>query len=146
MNLFGYWSPFGRFTRLQWWRFQIWAMFGIILVVFASINIANDTLRVGFVALAVAIFLLTWMIVGLKRLHDRNKSAWWLALFYAAPFLLDTSAYLKGSDYALYFTAPAGIINVWALIELGFLRGTLGPNRFGDDPTGVDVPPPLPAG
>ena len=145
MNLFGYWSPFGRFTRLQWWRFQIWAMFGIILVVFASINIANDTLRVGFVVLAVAIFLLTWMIVGLKRLHDRNKSAWWLALFYAAPFLLDTSAYLKGSDYALYFTVPAGIINVWALIELGFLRGTLGPNRFGDDPTALDVPPPLPA-
>jgi uncharacterized membrane protein YhaH (DUF805 family) len=145
MNLFGYWSPFGRFTRLQWWRFQIWAMFGIILVVFASINIANDTLRVGFVALAVAIFLLTWMIVGLKRLHDRNKSAWWLGLFYAVPFLLDTSAYLKGPDYALYFTVPAGIINVWALIELGFLRGTLGPNRFGDDPTGLDVPPPLPA-
>jgi uncharacterized membrane protein YhaH (DUF805 family) len=61
------------------------------------------------------------------------------------PFLLDTSAYLKGPDYALYFTVPAGIINVWALIELGFLRGTLGPNRFGDDPTDVDVPPPLPA-
>ena len=84
MNLFRYWSPSGRFTRLQWWRFQIWAMFGFIVVLFASINIANDTLRVGFVALAAAALFLTWIIVGLKRLHDRNKSAWWLALFYAA--------------------------------------------------------------
>ena len=29
-------------------------------------------LRVGFVALAVAALFLTWIIVGLKRLHDRN--------------------------------------------------------------------------
>ena len=72
MNLFRYWSPSGRFTRLQWWRFQIWAMFGFIVVLFASINIANDTLRVGFVALAVAALFLTWIIVGLKRLHDRR--------------------------------------------------------------------------
>ena len=49
-------------------------------------------------------------------------------------------------DYALYFAAPAGVINLWALIELGFLRGSLGPNRFGDNPTGIEVPPPLPAG
>jgi uncharacterized membrane protein YhaH (DUF805 family) len=96
MNLFRYWSPSGRFTRLQWWRFQIWAMFGFIVVLFASINIANDTLRVGFVALAVAALFLTWIIVGLKRLHDRNKSAWWLALFYAAPFLLHSGAYTMG--------------------------------------------------
>jgi len=31
------------------------------------------------------------------------------------------------------------------LIELGFLRGSLGVNQFGDDPTGVEGPPPLPA-
>jgi hypothetical protein len=49
-------------------------------------------------------------------------------------------------DYALYFAAPAGVINLWALIELGFLRGSLGRNRFGVNPTGIEVPPPLPAG
>ena len=139
MNRIWYWSPSGRFTRLQWGRFQICAM------LFASINIANDTLRVGFVVLAVAVFVVTWIIVDLKRRHDRNKTAWWVELFYAAPFLLDTSAYLKGADYALYFSVPARLINVWALIELGFLRGTFGANRFGDDPTGVEGPPLLAA-
>jgi uncharacterized membrane protein YhaH (DUF805 family) len=28
----------------------------------------------------------------------------------------------------------AGIISLWMLIELGFLRGTIGPNRYGPDP------------
>lgn len=27
-------------------------------------------------------------------------------------------------------------VSLWALIELGFLRGTVGPNRFGPDPRG----------
>ena len=26
------------------------------------------------------------------------------------------------------------IINIWVIIDLGFLRGTEGSNRFGDDP------------
>jgi uncharacterized membrane protein YhaH (DUF805 family) len=25
-------------------------------------------------------------------------------------------------------------ISIWALVELGFLRGTVGPNRYGPDP------------
>ena len=28
------------------------------------------------------------------------------------------------------------VVGLWALIELGFLRGTVGPNRFGPDPRG----------
>jgi len=29
----------------------------------------------------------------------------------------------------------AGIcISIWAVVEIGFLRGTAGPNRFGPDP------------
>jgi uncharacterized membrane protein YhaH (DUF805 family) len=25
-------------------------------------------------------------------------------------------------------------ITIWAIVELGFLRGTIGPNRYGPDP------------
>jgi uncharacterized membrane protein YhaH (DUF805 family) len=36
------------------------------------------------------------------------------------------------------FVAVAGlvslIISIWALVELGFLRGTPGPNQYGPDP------------
>ena len=84
--------------------------------------------------------------VAVKRLHDRDKSAWWLAIFYGVPILFDSAAYAVGANLALFFVAPAALINLWALIEFGFLRGSLGPNRFGDDPTGFELPPPLPAG
>jgi uncharacterized membrane protein YhaH (DUF805 family) len=108
MNVLGYWSPAGRFTRLQWWRFQIWAMFGFIAVIFVSINIAHDALRVGFVGLAVVVFLLTLIIVAVKRLHDRDKSAWWLAIFYGVPLLLDSAAYAVGANLALFFCRSSG--------------------------------------
>lgn len=29
---------------------------------------------------------------------------------------------------------------LWLLFEIGFLRGTVGPNRFGDDPLGALQP------
>jgi len=146
MKFFQYWNPSGRFTRLQWWRFQIWAMFGFIAVVFVSINIAYDALRVGFIGLAVAAFLLTLLVVAVKRLHDRDKSAWWLGIFYGVPFLLDSASYGVGPGLALFFAIPAILLNLWTLIELGFVRGSRGPNQYGEDPTGVELPPPLPSG
>ena len=51
--------------------------------------------------------------IAVKRLHDRNKSARWLILL---------------------FVPIVGAL--WMLVELGFLRGTRGINKWGDDPTG----------
>jgi uncharacterized membrane protein YhaH (DUF805 family) len=140
MNFFRYWSLSGRATRIQWWRFQIYAMFGYIVVLFTAIGIGDDRLRVGFVAAAVAVFLLALVAVAFKRLHDRNKSAWWLLLFYGVPVFCHGGAYLAGAAYTWYLVAPAVLINLWALIELGFLRGTRGPNRYGEDPSGAEDP------
>jgi uncharacterized membrane protein YhaH (DUF805 family) len=146
MNLPRYWSLSGRFTRLQWWRFQIWAMFGFIVVVFAAINIEADRLRIGLIAAAAAVFLLALIAVTVKRLHDRNRSGWWIVAIYGIPFLLDSAAYAVGANYYFYFAIPATLINLWVLVELGFLRGSRGPNRYGDDPIGTsDLPPALPA-
>jgi len=60
--------------------------------------------------------LLVWpcAAVSVKRWHDRDKSGWW-ALVYLIPLI--------------------GVL--WTLIANGLLRGTTGPNRFGDDPTGA---------
>jgi len=52
-----------------------------------------------------------------KRWHDRNKSGWW----------------------SLIAIIPI-IGGVWILIELGFLKGTEGSNRFGADPVGAALP------
>ena len=57
---------------------------------------------------------------GVKRCHDRNKSGWWLVLMWLASLTI--------------------IGALWPLIELGFLDGTQGPNRFGASPKGIGAP------
>lgn len=76
-----------------------------------------------------------------KRLHDRNKSAWLMAL-YLVPAALDPM--LTFTDLGGTLEQPSAmrlglsffmvIIGIWFLIELGFLRGTPGPNKYGEDP------------
>jgi uncharacterized membrane protein YhaH (DUF805 family) len=70
------------------------------------------------------------LALGAKRLHDRNKSAWWLLLFWLMPQALHAvGERMEGSGLILALTAYA--ILIWALVELGFLPGTAGPNRYG---------------
>jgi uncharacterized membrane protein YhaH (DUF805 family) len=78
--------------------------------------------------------------VAARRLHDRDKSSAWLLLFYGVPALVwlapcnllaDTSAFLVGS-------ADVAIL-VWQLVELGFMRGTIGTNNYGSDPLLADL-------
>jgi uncharacterized membrane protein YhaH (DUF805 family) len=74
--------------------------------------------------------------VSIRRLHDRNKSAWWLLFYVLAPILLETIAALDDLDSAwmVTMTAFARAIPIWAFIDVGCLRGTYGTNRFGPDP------------
>jgi uncharacterized membrane protein YhaH (DUF805 family) len=55
-----------------------------------------------------------WMIVAVhvKRWHDRGKPGW---------------------KALTLFIPIVGV--VWAIVELGFLQGTRGPNKYGQDPT-----------
>ena len=57
------------------------------------------------------LFLYPSLAVYTKRWHDHNKSGWWTLILFV----------------------PA-IGPIWMLVELGFLPGTIGPNRFGSDP------------
>ncbi|MBR0778869.1 DUF805 domain-containing protein [Bradyrhizobium diazoefficiens] len=81
--------------------------------------------------------LLLWMYlaISVKRLHDRNKSGWWMMAFFVYPGLYQQFVdRLPDSLWIIPFAAAAGILPLWALIEIGFLRGTSGANRFGPDP------------
>lgn len=65
------------------------------------------------VPLGILTLLMIWPSICLyaKRWHDRDKSGWWSLIIFVP---------IIGS--------------IWFLVELGFLRGTEGPNRFGPDP------------
>ena len=70
-----------------------------------------------------------------KRLHDRDKSGWWILLFYLTPSVLGSIANTSEQPLVGFvFGVGSFVISIWALVELGFLRGTVGPNRYGPDP------------
>jgi uncharacterized membrane protein YhaH (DUF805 family) len=88
---------------------------------------------------AAAILVVGGWATTIRRLHDRNKSGWWIVPFYVLPFAADM-ALLSGRIAERYplpaaFVSLAGLVmTVWALVELGFVKGTAGTNRYGPDP------------
>ena len=71
---------------------------------------------------------------SIRRLHDRNKSGWWMILFIVAPALyVHFGSELHGTIHAVgKFAVPIALI--WGFVEMACLKGTNGPNRFGPDP------------
>ncbi|MDD1519903.1 MULTISPECIES: DUF805 domain-containing protein [Bradyrhizobium] len=81
--------------------------------------------------------LMLWidLAIMVKRLHDRNKSAWWLLAYFVLPGLYKQfEDRLPDSYWMLPLALASVILPLAAFIETGFLRGTVGPNRFGPDP------------
>ena len=136
-------------------RAKYWVVIVIVAVVdgilrgvgFVAEQRAGDSLAALLTLLAIALIILgvaaAFFVAGLavatKRLHDRDKSAWWLLVFYLLPAVLaGTGAGVTlATDSWLgigLFGAVASAIGIWAFIELGCLRGTPGPNRYGPDP------------
>lgn len=128
----GSWFSFaGRIRRRTWWLAYVLPIFAISVlgtVIDVSLGfvtlVAEDAAPADGFAVATHGFgpfsivaLLVTIVGGLagqvKRWHDRDKSGWW-ALIALIPIV-----------------GP-----IWALVELGFLSGTDGPNRFGPDPRG----------
>lgn len=98
----------GRIPRWQWWAFQI-GYFALIVLLGALME--NGLIPDGAVVITFWIALWIVFMAQIKRWHDIDKSGLW-CLVNLIPIL--------GSLYAL--------------IELGFQRGTEGPNEYGDDP------------
>ena len=97
----------GREKRLPWWIATILVDLGLGMV-YAIFGYPHASVLV-FLLLAPALIWIS-VAVQVKRWHDRDKSGWW--------FLMN-------------FVPIIGWL--WVLIECGFLRGTPGPNRFGDE-------------
>ncbi|OAF12642.1 hypothetical protein AYJ54_46165 [Bradyrhizobium centrolobii] len=86
-------------------------------------------------ALGTSLFFWIYLATATKRLHDRNRSGWWIVPFFIIPSLFDQfSDLLPESDWVLPFAWAIHIPWLWGLAEMFGLRGSLGSNRFGPDP------------
>ena len=81
------------------------------------------------------VFAWFYAVASIKRLHDRNRSGWWMVPFLVATGLHDQfAARFVGSWPVALVGIAVNIVFLWSLVEMYFLRGTRGPNRFGPDP------------
>jgi len=69
-----------------------------------------------------------------KRLHDRDKSGWWLLAFCALPVALSYINDVESTGLPQLFQLAKLVFSIWGFVELGCLQGTAGPNRFGPSP------------
>ena len=85
--------------------------------------------------------LMLWvsLATSVKRLHDRDRSGWWLVPFFVLPSLYGrVEDYLPDSYWVLPLALIAFVLCIWGFIELLFLRGTKWTNRFGPNPLGKE--------
>ena len=139
----------GRVNRAKFWIAAL--IFAAINVVLAILGYVMDQ-SVVFQALNSMlgiVILISSIAVGVKRLHDRNKSGWYLLLFYLVPSMLVVIGVLIGAfveDSTIIATVLgllAFAIGVWAFVEMGCLRGTIGVNQYGPDPVAPATIPPV---
>jgi len=105
-------SPEGRISRSQYWLHFALPVFGIFIVLSIVLSVAGVGPSGHLTVLGIFDLLIIWPAIAIyiKRAHDRDRSGWFILLFLVP------------------------LLNIWPLIELLFLRGTIGANRFGSDP------------
>ena len=142
----------GRINRKPFWIAGLILFVVAIVISFAvlmPISAANATMgAVAGLILSLA-FLYPGVALGVKRLHDRGKSGLLMVVF-IAPGLISqlcdllgiTGSYQTIAGHSIHMPNTLGwILNIvtlgvaiWALVTLGFLKGTSGPNSYGQDP------------
>jgi len=134
----------GRAPRAEYW----WFYLGTLIVGFMT-RLVDSGLGTQFVNLIVNLALIVpWLAVSVRRLHDTDRSGWWLAI------LVAPAAAVLAIGIGAAFGAPAvpggfaPLTAMWVIVVIAFLMalvtllifmvtaGDGGPNSYGPDPYG----------
>lgn len=168
----------GRSSRAEFWWFYLFLFIIMMVLWFVLVGslaglgssvsetgepsagalgaMGGGVILMGLLSLAV---LIPTIAVGVRRLHDTNRSGWWLGGFYLVyavylVMVLGAMSAAMGAAMSGATEPPApdmgvmagvGVVGIvmfiYAIVLLVFycLPGTKGDNRFGPDPYGADV-------
>jgi uncharacterized membrane protein YhaH (DUF805 family) len=83
------------------------------------------------------LFLWVFLATSVKRLHDRDKSGWWMMPFFVVPGLYKQFGdRLPDGTFLLPVAITVFVLITWGFVELYFLKGTRSSNLFGPNPLG----------
>ena len=128
----------GRSRRKEYWMFFLFLIIvGIVLgLIEGALGLTDETTAIGPLSglfnLAV---LVPSIAVGVRRLHDTDRTGWWV-LLPLVPYVLAIAMLFTGS-LALFGTLiMVALVCGIVLLVFMVLEGTKGPNRYGPDPKG----------
>ncbi|MDP9423281.1 MAG: DUF805 domain-containing protein [Pseudomonadota bacterium] len=134
----------GRAPRAEYWWFYLATLIVDRVLSFIDKQAGTDDSLSSIFALAIVV---PWIAVTVRRLHDSDRTGWWLLIFVVP--LAGFTAFAVQAGYAgggavedspvpffglVALTVVAGI----TLFVFMVLDGTAGPNRYGADPYGPD--------
>jgi uncharacterized membrane protein YhaH (DUF805 family) len=135
-------SANGRMDSSRYWICAvIQAAYALVAwaVIHVIISDRNISQRAYWISVSVIAFLpaaLSMIASSVRRLHDRDLSAWWLPgllIFFVvsleAFFLIFDQQFVSLADGSFIFAI--WVVAIW---QLGRMPGTVGSNRFGPDP------------
>lgn len=135
----------GRAPRAEYWYFYLMTIIVGIVAAFIDLAIGSSGIVRAIVNLAL---FLPFLAVSVRRLHDTNRSGWWLLGVFAAFLVIGVviGIGLIGVNFASGAAAIVGLIAFGILAFAAAITfvvfmatpGTQGQNDYGPDPYGPD--------
>lgn len=149
----------GRSRRMEYWMwalFQVLVYFAVVILMMLFGGAAilsgdpNAMMSAGFGMVMILIlyilialaFLIPSLAVSVRRLHDTDRSGWWI-LAPVAPYIvmIFAGAMLTASPDLAMIAGGLALVSMLAVLALSVtvfifmvLEGTRGPNKYGPDP------------
>ena len=127
----------GRSRRKEYWMFTLFLILvSVVLLLLEMAAGVDEMFGAGGGPLSLIFTLATFvpsLSVSVRRLHDVDRTGWWLVVPLVALVLLG----FAGVTQFGWLAAVAGIVALVSLIVIlvfAVSDGTPGPNRFGPDP------------
>ena len=128
----------GRAMRSEYWWFALFYL--IVGMVAYILNIVVPIVGpIIYAVISLLLFIFSFT-AGVRRLHDLNRSGWWLVSPYVLALLavaamlfslLSASTVMMSIGAFLCFASAAAFLVLFIMM---MFKGTRGPNRFGEDP------------
>ena len=119
----------GRARRKEFWTIEgvFFIVYLLAILPFVLLKQATPIVFVVFF-IPLIVLVLASLCVWIRRLHDLDRSEWWLLALFAG----NCACRLAGTGMSVVM----GLISLAWLIVLGCLDGTPNENAYGDDPKG----------
>lgn len=133
----------GRSPRAEYW----WFYLGYMILGFVLQLLVNVSAIFGLLGLVYLALIIPMLAVGVRRLHDTDRTGWWLLaplLPYLIGFALVGSALFSGPEglaqsgsfgTAMIFFGLGFVLSIVVFV-FTVLPGTKGENSYGPDPYG----------